>query len=70
MKKEYAEKKKLAKKELKKLMKEDDKKLDAIKKSGSDMIEFLRMENKKLQEQMQGVKAERKVRRYIIGQGS
>ena len=51
-------------------MKEDDKKLDAIKKSGSDMIEFLRMENKKLQEQMQGVKAERKVRRYIIGQGS
>lgn len=62
MKKEYAEKKKDVKKELKRAMKEDDKKLENIKKSGKDMIEYLQNENKKLTEKQVAMKVEYKVR--------
>jgi dipeptidase len=61
MKKEYAEKKKAVKKELKKSMKEDDKKLEDIKKSGRSMIEYLESEKKKLKEKQVAMKAE-----YIV----
>ena len=50
------------KKQLKKAMKEDDKKLDGIKKSGKDMIEYMQNENKKLKEKMEAMKSEYKVR--------
>ena len=61
MKNEYAEKKKTMKKQLKKAMKEDDKKLDGIKQSGKDMIEYMQTENKKLKEKMEAMKSEYKV---------
>lgn len=63
MKKEYAEKKKNMKKHLKKLLKEDEKKLESIQKSGLDMIEYLKSENKKLKDKQEAMKAEYKVSR-------
>eukprot|EP00934_Nitzschia_sp_Nitz4_P005463 Nitzschia sp. Nitz4//scaffold16_size188269//157649//159613//NITZ4_001814-RA/size188269-snap-gene-0.128-mRNA-1//1//CDS//3329538586//5453//frame0 len=61
MKKEYAEKKKQIKKDIKKELKEEGKRLDAIKKSGQDMIEYMRAENQKLKDRQEGIRKEHKV---------
>lgn len=45
---EYANRKTELKKSMKKMLKEDEKKLESIRKSGDDMIEFLKSENEKL----------------------
>ena len=58
MKNEYAEKKLELKKQMKQMLKDDEKKLQSIKKSGQDMIEYLKMENAKLQEKHAAMKHE------------
>ena len=58
MKNEYAEKKVELKKQMKQMLKDDEKKLEAIKKSGQDMIEYLKSENAKLQEKHAAMKHE------------
>ena len=62
MKKEYADKKKEMKKNFKNLLKEDGKRLEAIQKSGRDMIEYLKNEKIKLLEKQEAMKAEHRVR--------
>ena len=62
MKKEYADKKKEMKKNFKNLLKEDGKRLEAIQKSGRDMIEYLKNEKIKLLEKQEAIKAEHRVR--------
>lgn len=61
MKNEYAEKKKDLKRSLRKQVKEDDEKMLEIKKSGQDMIEYVKGENEKLKQQQLAIKAEQKV---------
>lgn len=48
MKKQYAEKKISMKKRIQQMLKEDGKRLEAINKSGRNMIEYLKNENEKL----------------------
>lgn len=61
MKKEYADKKKDLKRTIRKELKEDDEKMEQIKKSGQDMIEYVKGENEKLKQQQLAIKAEQKV---------
>lgn len=58
MKSEYAEKKTQLKKQMKQMLKEDEKRLEAISKSGRDMIEYLKGENDKLREKHAAMKNE------------
>ena len=50
------------KKNFKNLLKEDGKRLEAIQKSGRDMIEYLKNEKLKLLEKQEAMKAEHRVR--------
>lgn len=61
LKKEYAERKKTIKKNIKDDLKEDSKRLEAIQKSGHDMIEYMKGENLKLRQKQEAMKNEYKV---------
>jgi len=61
LKKDYAEKKKEIKKAVKKRIKDEEAKMDEIKKSGQDMIEYWKSENKKVENQKVNMKKEQKV---------
>jgi hypothetical protein len=61
MKEEYKEKKKEMKRHIRELLKEDEKKLDEIRLSGQNMIQYVQDENKKVKDQQQKMKNDYKL---------